>query len=370
MVSSMAFMLLILSTLGFMPVLGRSTSPSAESEAALEQVISQQYRVVSSPLPQQHVFYTNSQKNFSWDDPELQSRLWSGQPERAPHGLRSTPIKKQQLQKRALRNLGTLIKIPSCLGCASAAYNGNLGDISQLTVMFLESVQIITPADLHDSCIFYTSILKNNVDQLQAKKLRPYFFNKTPTRLSEIASKYGCDQTPRLYSIWHVYSAGNDKTASSIDPKNWNYYVAEEQGTWLNEGLYIKDQPQGLGDQPKVLEYFENMSVAFANSCGGTIRVMSLFPKDLAKYGFIWGTKELPALRAKINSPGPNGVTNLISIDAVDPTLQYMVDWNTLMATQLLAKEDPLYYDPAQLSSRDTCDENAAYQLDGQDWFG
>lgn len=139
---------------------------------------------------------------------------------------------------------------------------------------------------------------------------------------------------------------------------------------WLYEGLYIQDQPPKVDKQPKILEYFENMSVAFANNCGGTIRVMSLYPDRLAKYGFIWGTKELPALRAKINSPGPNGVTNLISIDAVNPTLQYRVDWNTLMATQQLAKEDPLYYDPAQLRSRDTCDQNTAYELDGQDWFG
>ncbi|TGJ84221.1 hypothetical protein E0Z10_g4510 [Xylaria hypoxylon] len=158
--------------------------------------------------------------------------------------------------------------------------------------------------------------------------------------------------------------------ASSNDPKQWNYWVSYEPGTWLYEGLYIQGKGKGLDEQVKLREYFENLSVAFANNCGGTIRVMTLAPTNLVKYGYIWGTKELPALRAKINSPGPNGVTNLIAIDAVDMTLQYMVDWNTLRATRQIAKEDPLYYDPAQLRGRDTCDQNTAYELDGQDWFG
>ncbi|KAI0449629.1 hypothetical protein F5B21DRAFT_509007 [Xylaria acuta] len=369
MASSVAFLLFILSTLGFMPVLGRNTASSARNEAALEQTVGQQYSDVSSPLSPQHVFYTNSQKNFSWDDPELQLRLWSGQPERAPQGLRSTPTEKRHLQKRAPRVLGTLIKIPSCLGCAPAKYNGRMATLGSLTVMFLEGVQLTTPAQLLNSCLFYTSILHDTEDQKKASQLVSVF-KKRPTNLSKTATGYGCKQKPKLYSIWEVYSGGADKMASSNDPRQWNYWVAFEPGTWLYEGLYIKGKAQALDEQVEIREYFENMSVAFANNCGGTIRVMSLAPTNLVKYGYIWGTKELPALRAKINSPGPNGVTNLIAIDAVDMTLQYMVDWNTLRATRQIAKEDPLYYDPDQLRGRDTCDQNTAYELDGQDWFG
>ncbi|KAJ2986962.1 hypothetical protein NUW58_g4774 [Xylaria curta] len=75
MASSVAFILFILSTLGFMPVLGRSIAPSARNEAALEQTVSRKYSDVPSPLSLQHVFYTNSRKNFSWDDHELRRRL-------------------------------------------------------------------------------------------------------------------------------------------------------------------------------------------------------------------------------------------------------------------------------------------------------
>ncbi|KAK5628833.1 hypothetical protein RRF57_004548 [Xylaria bambusicola] len=369
MASSVALLLLILSTLSFMPVLGRSISQSARNEATLEQIAGQQYNDMSSPLSPQHAFYSNSQKNFSWDEPELQRRLWSGQPERAPQGLRSASIEKRHIQKRAPRVLGTLIKIPSCLGCAPAKYNGRMGALDYLTVMFLEGVQLTTPAQLHNSCLFYTSILKDEADQKRASQLVS-FFKKRPSSLSKTATGYGCRQNPKLYSIWEVYSAGADKMASSNDPKQWNYWVAFEPGTWLYEGLYIQGMKQTLDKQVNIREYFENLSVAFANNCGGTIRVMTLAPKNLAKYGYIWGTKELPALRAKVNSPGPNGVTNLIAIDAVDMTLQYMIDWNTLTATQMLTKEDPLYYDPSQLRGRDTCDQNTAYELDGQDWFG
>ncbi|KAI8628685.1 hypothetical protein F5Y19DRAFT_476233 [Xylariaceae sp. FL1651] len=375
MASSVTFLLFILSTLGFMPALGRSTAPSARNGVALEQTVGQ-HSDVSSPLSPQHIFYTNSQKNFSWDDPALQRRLWSGQPERAPQGLKSTPTEKRHLQKRAPRILGTLIKIPSCLGCAPVQYNGRVGSIDQLTVMFLESVQLTTPAQLLNSCLFYTGILQDEEDQDAAAKLVP-FFRKKPSTLSMTATNYGCKQNPRLYSIWNVYSAGDDKMASSNDPRQWNYWVAMEPGTWLYEGLHIQGLAMGLDKQVRIREYFENLSVAFANNCGGTIRVMSLSPDKLPKYGYIWGTKELPALRAKINSPGSNGVTNLIAIDAVDMTKQYMIDWNTLEATRILAKDDPLYYDPAQLDyepaqlgRRDTCDQNTAYELDGQDWFG
>jgi hypothetical protein len=141
---------------------------------------------------------------------------------------------------------------------------------------------------------------------------------------------------------------------------------------WLYDGLYIPGRGTdiGIGNQDNIRQYFENMSAAFAKHCGGTIRVMTLDPTNLAKYGYIWGTKELPALRANLNSPYAYAPTNLIAIDAVTPTMQYSIDWVTLSATKQLTKEDPLYYDPAQLGRRDTCDSNVAYQLDGQDWFG
>ncbi|KAI8945347.1 hypothetical protein F4801DRAFT_594196 [Xylaria longipes] len=370
MASSVCFLLFVLSTTDIVPVLGRSTAPSVRKEIALEQSIVQQYSDMSSPLSPEHVFYANSQTNFSWDDPGLQRRLWSGQPEMAPEGLMPTSTEKRHLQKRAPpRVLGTLFKIPSCLGCARAQTQGIKGTLAELTEMYLEMVLLKSDAELYDTCLFYTSVWDDD-DRKSISMLGGWFptGNKPPDNLSKPATDYGCMKG--LNTIWNCYSGGNDVTGASDDPQQYNYWEVFVPGTWLYDGLFIQGISDSLAVQVNIRQYFENMSAAFAKHCGGTIRVMSLDPKGLAKYGNIWGNKELPALRANLNSASPYAPTNLIAIYAVDPTMQYNIDWNTLTATQTLSKDDPLYYDPAQLRRRDTCDYNVAYQLDGQDWFG
>ncbi|KAI1354382.1 hypothetical protein F5Y01DRAFT_311947 [Xylaria sp. FL0043] len=356
------------------PVLGERSN--SEATALLEQRRQHNSHVVmhSSPsLSPEHVFYANSQANFSWDDPELRRRLWSGQPEMAQkEGLLMPTFttKKQHLEKRAgsPRVLGTLFKIPSCLGCARAQNGGPKGTISELTESYLEGVLLKTDAELYNTCLFYTSVWGAS-DQLQITKIGPWYTGtKPPVNLSKPATSYGCMNG--LITIWNCFSGGNDVTGASNNPKEYNYWEVDVPGTWLYDGLYIQGLGPGLDVQVNIRMYFENMSAAFAKHCGGTVRVMSLAPTNLGKYPNIWGNKELPALRANLNSPSKYRPVNLIAIDATDPTMQYMIDWTTLAATKILSKDDPLYYDPAQFPRRDTCDSNVNYQLDGQDWFG
>ncbi|KAI1119843.1 hypothetical protein F5Y10DRAFT_259522 [Nemania abortiva] len=367
---NLGFLLFVLRATSVVPVLGRSTTPFAREQAALEQSIVQKYSGVSS-LPPEHVFYANSQVNFSWEDPGLQRRLWSGQPRTAPEGLMPTSTVKRHVQKRAKPHvLGTLFKIPSCLGCARAQFHGITGTLDELTVMYLEMVLLKSDQELYNTCLFYTSVW-DETDEGRIGKLRPLgFLGKTPDNLSKPATDYGCMNG--LYTIWNCYSGRNAITGASDDPRQYNYWEVKVEGSWLYNGLFDENRPDNLkvGNQDRVRQYFENMSEAFAKHCGGTIRVFSLDPTNLAKYGYIWGTKELPALRANLNSPYAYAPTNLIAIDATKPTLQYNIDWNTLKEISQLSEEDELYYDPAKLSRRDTCDSNVAYQTDGQDWFG
>ncbi|KAI0806564.1 hypothetical protein GGR55DRAFT_697000 [Xylaria sp. FL0064] len=334
------------------PVLGERSS--SEATALLEQRRQHNSHVAmhsSSSLSPEHVFYANSQTNFSWDDPELRRRL--------------------RLEKRAgsPRVLGTLFKIPSCLGCARAQNGGPKGTISELTESYLEGVLLKTDAELYDTCLFYTSVLKDDNDLSAINDIGPWYTGtKPPENLSKPATSYGCMNN--LITIWNCFSGGNDVTGASNNPKEYNYWEVYEPGTWLYDGLYIRGLGSGLDVQVNIRMYFENMSAAFAKHCGGTVRVMSLDPTNLGKYPNIWGNKELPALRANLNSASKYRPVNLIAIDAKDPTMQYMIDWTTLHATKILSKDDPLYYDPAQLPRRDTCDFNVNYQLDGQDWFG
>ncbi|KAI0552871.1 hypothetical protein F4679DRAFT_591134 [Xylaria curta] len=331
--------------------------------------------VNSSPLlSPEHIFYANSQTNFSWDDPGLLRRLWSGQPEMVQNEGLLMPIPtttvKRRLGKRAgsPRVLGTLFKIPSCLGCARAQNGGPKGTIDELTESYLEGVLLKTDAQLYDTCLFYTSVWGIK-DQGEINNIGAWYTGaKPPENLSKPATSYGCMNS--LITIWNCFSGGNDVTGASNNPKEYNYWEVYDPGTWLYDGLFIQGRPRDLGSQVNIRTYFENMSAAFAKHCGGTVRVMTLDPKNLGKYPNIWGNKELPALRANLNSPSKYRPTNLIAIYAVDPTMQYMIDWTTLAATSAVSKDDPLYYDPARLPRRDTCDYNVNYQLDGQDWFG
>ncbi|KAI1108520.1 hypothetical protein F5Y14DRAFT_435960 [Nemania sp. NC0429] len=330
----------------------------------------------STPLSPEHVFYANSQVNFSWDDPGLRRRLWSRQPEMAQAEglLMPTPTiateKRGLLQKRAPpRVLGTIVKIPSCLGCTLKKHGLLKGTIDELTVDFLERFLIPKDPALLNTCLFYTSVAEDAFDKDAVQHIGSWYNGpKPPKGLSKPATTYGCDNG--LVTIWNAFPGSNDVTNAGPDSKKYNFWEVMVEGTWLYEGLYDPSKPPDLGSQVNIRTYFENLSKAFANHCGGTIRILTLDPKELKKYGYIWGNHELKVLRGNLNSVSGPKPTVLIAIDAVDPTIQYMIDWGTDLTATLITKNNPLYFDPALLQRRDTCDQNVHYEPDGQDWFG
>ncbi|KAI3336892.1 hypothetical protein HD806DRAFT_21680 [Xylariaceae sp. AK1471] len=330
----------------------------------------------STPLSPEHVFYANSQANFSWDDPRLRRRLWSGQPEIAQDEkpLMSTPTiadeKRDLLQKRAGPpiTLATIVKIPSCLGCTLKKHGLLKGTIDELTVDFLERFLIPKDPALLNTCLFYTS-LADDKDKAAVQKIGPWYNGPRPPKgLSKPAARYGCNNG--LITIWNSFPGANGVTGATPDEMKYNFWEVEVPGTWLYQGLWDPSQKSGLGSQVNVRTYFENLSKAFAKHCGGTIRVMTVDPQKLKKYMYIWGNHELPVLRDNRNSVSGPKPTVLIAINAVDPTMQYMIDWGNDLTPTPISRNDPLYYDPALLSRRDTCDENVYYEPDGEDWFG
>lgn len=99
--------------------------------------------------------------------------------------------------------------------------------------------------------------------------------------------------------------------------------------------------------------------------------VMSLEPKQLTLYGFIWGGHEQPTLASRYSQGGAGAPTRLISIDASDYRLQYEIDIVTQAYIGTVKRDDPDYLDPDSfdLHTRDTCTENLEYQ-GNDDWFG
>lgn len=96
---------------------------------------------------------------------------------------------------------------------------------------------------------------------------------------------------------------------------------------------------------------------------------MSIYPTNLKKYGWIWGTIEWVELKARYASGGAGAPTKLIAINAVDNTEQWNINIDTLAADpHPLKRSDPHYLD-LSLEKRDTCADNLAYEVN-MDWFG
>jgi hypothetical protein len=169
-----------------------------------------------------------------------------------------------------------------------------------------------------------------------------------------------------------MWSGANDVVSSvRDDPRYYNYWEAWVPGSWLYNGLWDPKQPASLPQQANVLTYFQRMSTAYARRCGGTIRAMSLFPENLAKYPYIFRDQELRTLRNRLSAGGLFAPTNFIAIDAVDPTKQYNIDWATLAATPRPQALIEAEFNATQgLRRRDNCLTNTDYEPVGTDWFG
>lgn len=99
---------------------------------------------------------------------------------------------------------------------------------------------------------------------------------------------------------------------------------------------------------------------------------MTMRPKRMSKYQFIWGTVEYPQLLARYSAGRGGAPTKLISVDAANPRNQYYLDWATQAVTGQVTRRDPnfLDVDESTLRGRDTCNTNVDYELPDQDWFG
>jgi hypothetical protein len=99
---------------------------------------------------------------------------------------------------------------------------------------------------------------------------------------------------------------------------------------------------------------------------------MSMRPKQMYKYQFIWGKKEYPQLLARYSAGRGGAPTRLISVNAANPSEQYYLDWNTQKYTGQVSRRDPnfLDVDESMLHGRDTCTTNVDYEVPGEDWFG
>jgi len=128
-------------------------------------------------------FQQNLAKNFSWDDPLIQQRLWEG---RRSHQSSLAP---RILEERALsipKIFGPAIKLLSCLGCAKALLSNGL--LSYLTPQYLQSQMLIKDAArLTNTCVFYTS-------------RNPIYMIFPRDNLSKYAAVWGC--THGLITIW------------------------------------------------------------------------------------------------------------------------------------------------------------------------
>lgn len=100
--------------------------------------------------------------------------------------------------------------------------------------------------------------------------------------------------------------------------------------------------------------------------------VMSMRPKKMSKYGFIWGTVEYQELVARHSAGLLDAPKKLISIDAANLSNQYELDWATQEVTGQVTRRDAdfLEFDESMIHGRDTCTNNVAYEEPGEDWFG
>jgi hypothetical protein len=316
-----------------------------------------------SPVSESHVFYNNYQANFSWDDPRLAASL--GVPDGTSFGMR--PVTKRDgnshLHKRAPGSSPNdpVFKLPSCLGCIEAQ-KGNTVTLDDLTESYLRRQITKTPPQLYNKCVFYTSVPPygggENTEHLERVALGGSHRHKG---LSEIATRYACENDK--FTIWHLYPGANDNTNAPEDANLRNFWEVHTPGSWLN--FLLEDDKQYI--------YFERMSRAMAELCGGEIHVMTMRPNILYKYGYIWGGHEYPRLRDRQKAGLANAPTTLWAVDARDWSRKIQLDW----ATQTEIKKptnmdgsDNFDSQRSRLEERDTCTSNLDYERPGEDWFG
>ncbi|KAI1381147.1 hypothetical protein F4677DRAFT_402294 [Hypoxylon crocopeplum] len=259
----------------------------------------------------------------------------------------------------------------NCLECAGRGSN-NPAQIGTFTTTYFISNMLATQDQLLDTCVFYTAVFFPQ----DYVTWNTYFFPSNQfdlqykAALSHRATEYACNNN--FYSIWMLWpgkAPGGEYPDGVTDPDQGNFWEVYVPGSWL----YSISQNNDQGT------YFQTMSTSMALQCGGTIRVMSIAPLDMNKYGgTIWINQELRTLRQRLgNDNSRYKPTNLIAIDALTEN-QYLMNWADLSVQRNLKRGDDLWLDPEELRGlhrRDACDSNIAYEdatrsFNTGDWFG
>lgn len=194
----------------------------------------------ATQVSEDHIFHGNYKTNFSWDDDQLQDRLWRGKDKQ----------QKRDVAKRTPAGatvLGTVVKLPSCAGCIRKALTGEQASLSTLTSDYFETVMLLTQGELLDRCVFYTS-----VDDPSDATARWFLGGADKhSSLSKVATDWA--NAKNLVTIWNLYSGANDVTDAQDNPQDFNYWEVYTPGSWLNN---LKD------DQGTQFLYFAEMSTA------------------------------------------------------------------------------------------------------------
>ncbi|KAH8682065.1 hypothetical protein BX600DRAFT_505685 [Xylariales sp. PMI_506] len=353
------------------PVWAKNWGPRAFRTSSNSARNPEKYRAqLSSPrvvVPETHVFYDNYAKDFSWfNETERRASFQLPEIDDISSGVGNVRSRDLTPAKNTLPD--------NCLGCSGGGNPGQKADISWLTTQYFQGViQAYTSKNninLQNTCLFYSAIYTPNDLIRYLQKYSPFPSGVDPA-LSATATNYACSNN--LFTIWMIYpgqSPTGENPNQQTDTTTYNYFEMYTPGSWLAPVLTAK--------QAKT--YFQNMSEAMANICGGIIRVLSEDPTNLAKYDTtIWYQKEYPALYARFNG-GANSPTELISIDANYMELQYKWTWAktvpqnpALILKRQLSQDDPDYWWGwnETITSRSTCNANVAYETaSGLDWFG
>ncbi|KAI1172748.1 hypothetical protein F4777DRAFT_490047 [Nemania sp. FL0916] len=272
----------------------------------------------------------------SYGDPELlQRRIWSSRSDSELEGekgekmLLSNDLGEPSAPVSQPQFLETCYPISRCAFHASENFHDQERQFDALTKKGLETVLIKSEGESYDARIFGDDI--------------------TAT------SKY-----PNGITYWEVFIPGvlnedafipNDPSTLKLRKRNAAKQNAATQATRKDSKYESEASISGAGDH--------------------AIRIMSLDPMNIAEYGFIFGTKDLPGLRDRLDTcwDGKEKPPYLIAINATAPTKQYYLHWDTLKVIAPLSVKDTLYYDPALMGNRYSCG-GVIYEPEGQDWFG
>lgn len=104
------------------------------------------------------------------------------------------------------------------------------------------------------------------------------------------------------------------------------------------------------------------------------IDVMIMRPLDVKTYQFVGGAVQYPELLARHQSNTALVSTNLIPVEAANPSAQYYLDWVTLQTLGPVPRSDPNYWhfdeEVVFFDKTDTCSANVNYEPPDEDWFG